>query len=416
MTVKIKIENVSKIFGSKPKKVIPMIQNGASKEEILAKTGHTVGVYNACMEIHEGETFVIMGLSGSGKSTLIRCLNLLNQPTTGAIYVDGENIVDYNKTQLKLYRQKKVAMVFQHFGLFSHRTVLENIEYGLEVRGTTKEERREIALKQLENVGLKGYEHKFPDELSGGMRQRVGIARALANDPDILLMDEPFSALDPLIKREMQLELLDLQNRLQKTIIFITHDVNEAFRIGDRVAVMKDGKVEQIGTPEEILDQPANPYISEFIRDIDRSQILQAEHIMVKPFALVSLKDGLHVAVRVMQEHGISSAFVTNKKRQLQGIITIDEAIQGIKEHRALQDILSTDVKTISPTEYVKDIIPYVLELKYPLVVTDEEQIIQGIILRVHVLASLINDNTEETQPAQLSKLEEDPLMEHASH
>ncbi|WP_431028333.1 quaternary amine ABC transporter ATP-binding protein [Lysinibacillus sp. LZ02] len=408
MTVKIKIEKVLKIFGPKPKKVISMIEKGVSKEEILAKTGHTVGVYNACMDIREGETFVIMGLSGSGKSTLIRCLNLLNRPTSGAIYIDGENIVEYNKAQLKTYRQKKIAMVFQHFGLFSHRTVLENVEYGLEIRGTSKEERREIAQKQLEIVGLKGYEHQFPDELSGGMRQRVGIARALANNPDILLMDEPFSALDPLIKREMQLELLDLQNRLQKTIIFITHDVNEAFRLGDRVAVMKDGQVEQIGTPEEILDQPANDYISEFIRDIDRSQILQAEHIMSKPFGLVSLKDGLHVAVRVMQESGISSAFVTNKKRQLQGMITIDQAIQGIKEHRALHEIVVTDVKTVPPDEYVKDIIPYVLESKYPLVVTNEEQVIQGIILRVHVLASLINDYTEETEPLPLTRVEED--------
>ena len=293
MTVKLKLENVSKIFGPRPKKIIPMVENGVAKEEILAKTGHTVGVYNASMEIMKGETFVIMGLSGSGKSTLIRCLNLLNRPTSGAIYVDGENVVDYNKTQLKYYRQKKIAMVFQHFGLFSHRTVLENIEYGLEIRGMSKAERLAIAQKHLETVGLKGYENQFPDELSGGMRQRVGIARALANDPDILLMDEPFSALDPLIRREMQLELLDIQNRLQKTIIFITHDVNEAFKIGDRVAVMKNGKVEQIGTPEEILDKPASNYISEFIRDIDRSKILQAEHIMTKPYGLVSLKDGL---------------------------------------------------------------------------------------------------------------------------
>lgn len=396
MTVKIKIENVSKIFGPKPKKVVPLIESGASKEKILAETGHTVGVYNASMEIMEGEAFVIMGLSGSGKSTLIRCLNLLNRPTSGAIYVDGENIVMYNKTELKQYRQKKIAMVFQHFGLFSHRTVLENIVYGLEIRGASKAERQAIAQKQLENVGLKGYEHKFPDELSGGMRQRVGIARALANDPDILLMDEPFSALDPLIRREMQQELLDLQNRLQKTIIFITHDVNEAFRIGDRVAVMKDGKVEQIGTPEEILEQPANAYISEFIRDIDRSKILQAENIMVEPAGLVSLKDGLNVAVKTMRDHGISSAFVINRQRQLQGIVTIDEAIAGIKEKKTLQDVLSTDVKTVRPDEYVQDIIPYMLESKYPLAVTDENQTMKGMILRVHVLSSLISENGEE--------------------
>ena len=239
MTVKLKVENVSKIFGPRPKKIIAMVEKGVPKDEILAKTGHTVGVYNASMEIVDGGTALIMGLSGSGKSTLIRCLNLLNKPTSGAIYVDGENVVGYNKNQLKYFRQKKIAMVFQHFGLFSHRTVLENIEYGLEIRGMSKAERRQIAQKHLETVGLKGYENQYPDELSGGMRQRVGIARALANDPDILLMDEPFSALDPLIRREMQLELLDIQNKLQKTIVFITHDVNEAFKIGDRVAVMK---------------------------------------------------------------------------------------------------------------------------------------------------------------------------------
>lgn len=398
MTVKLKIENVSKIFGPRPKKIIPMIEKGISKEEILAKTGHTVGVYNASMEIMEGETFVIMGLSGSGKSTLIRCLNLLNRPTSGAIYVDGENVAGYNKTQLKYYRQKKIAMVFQHFGLFSHRTVLENIEYGLEVRGMSKVERQKIAQKHIETVGLKGYENKYPDELSGGMRQRVGIARALANDPDILLMDEPFSALDPLIRREMQLELLDIQNRLQKTIIFITHDVNEAFKIGDRVAVMKDGKVEQIGTPEEILAKPASNYISEFIRDIDRTKILQAENIMMKPFGLVSLKDGLNVATQVMRENGISSAFVTDRKRQLQGIVTIEQAIEGLRHKQTLEEVMSTDVITVAPDEYVQDIIPYVLESKYPIVVTDEDKTIRGIILRVHVLASIISDSTEETE------------------
>ncbi len=218
MAPKIKLEHISKIFGPKPKSVIPKIKSGMSKDEILAETGHTVGVYDASMEIEEGEIFVIMGLSGSGKSTLIRCFNLLNKPTDGAIRIDGEDIVKSSKQKLKEVRQKKVAMVFQHFGLFNHRTIMANVEYGLEVRNISKEERREIAQKNIESVGLKGYEDKYPDELSGGMQQRVGLARALANDPDILLMDEPFSALDPLIRREMQLELLDIQERLQKRL------------------------------------------------------------------------------------------------------------------------------------------------------------------------------------------------------
>lgn len=390
METKIKIENVSKIFGSKPKSVIPMVEKGMSKKEILEKTNHTVGVYNASMEINKGEIFVIMGLSGSGKSTLIRCFNLLNKPTSGAIHVDGEDIVRYNSSQLKKFRQDKIAMVFQHFGLFSHRTVLANVEYGLEIKNVSKEERREIALKNIEIVGLKGYEDKYPGELSGGMQQRVGLARALANDPDILLMDEPFSALDPLIRREMQLELLDLQDKLQKTIVFITHDINEAFKLGDRVAVMKDGVVEQIGTPEEIIETPANDYISEFIKDIDRSKVLQAEHVMIKSSALVSLKDGLQVAVKEMQKNGISSVFVVNKHRQLQGIVTIDDAIDGIKEKKTLTDIIREDIFTVTKDEYIQDIIPKALETKFPLAVVDEDQRLIGIILRVHVLSSLV--------------------------
>ncbi|WP_153730834.1 quaternary amine ABC transporter ATP-binding protein [Sporosarcina obsidiansis] len=406
MTVKIKVENVTKIFGPRPKKVIPLIEKGASKREILDKTGHTVGVYNANMEIMEGETFVIMGLSGSGKSTLIRCFNLLNKPTSGAIYVDGENIVNYNKEQLKFFRQKKIAMVFQHFGLFSHRTVMENIEYGLEIRGLSKNERREIAQKHIETVGLKGYENQYPDELSGGMRQRVGIARALTNDPDILLMDEPFSALDPLIRREMQLELLDIQTRLQKTIIFITHDVNEAFRIGDRVAVMKDGNVEQVGTPEDLLESPANDYIIEFTREIDRSKVLQAEHIMSKPLSVMNGKDGLHVAIKNMEEQGISSVFVTNRERQLLGLVTIDQAIDGLKTRKTIDEVMSTEVVTAHPEEYVQDIIPRVLDSKYPLVVVDETNRIKGIILRVHVLASIISNSPDNEEVNQTEPIE----------
>ncbi|WP_017186049.1 quaternary amine ABC transporter ATP-binding protein [Alkalibacillus haloalkaliphilus] len=393
MSVKMKLNNVSKIFGPKPKSAIPLVEQGKSKDDILAETGNTVGVYNANLEIKEGELFVIMGLSGSGKSTLIRCLNLLNKPTTGSIEVDGEDVVKFKGEKLKHYRQKKIAMVFQHFGLFSHRTVLGNVEYGLEIRGVPIEERRKVARENLESVGLKGWEDKYPDELSGGMQQRVGLARALANDPDILLMDEPFSALDPLIRREMQLELLDLQERLQKTIIFITHDINEAFKIGDRVAVMKDGKVVQTGTPEAILEEPANDYISEFIKDIDRSKIIQAENVMMRPNAVVSLKDGLNVAVREMEANGLSSVFVTDRSRKLQGIVTIDDAIQGIKEKSSLEDVMVRQVESVTKEAYLEEIIPKAVETKYPIAVVNDEQRLEGIILRVHVLSSLISED-----------------------
>lgn len=397
MTTQIKVENVSKIFGPKPKSVIPMIKEGMSKAEILKKTNHTVGVYNASFDIKKGEVFVIMGLSGSGKSTLIRCFNLLNKPTDGSIFIDDEDITKHNKEQLKKVRQEKVAMVFQHFGLFNHRTILANVEYGLEIRNFSIEERREIALKNIETVGLKGYEDKYPDELSGGMQQRVGLARALTNDPDILLMDEPFSALDPLIRREMQLELLDIQERLQKTIIFITHDVNEAFKIGDRVAVMKDGHVEQVGTPEEIIATPANDYISEFIKDIDRSKVFQASHIMTKPNALVSMKDGLNVAVREMKENGISSVFVVERGRHIKGIVTIDDAIKGIKEQKSLEDIVRTDITIVKEDEYINDLIPKALESMFPLAVVNEENKLIGYILRVHVLSGLTSDDVDES-------------------
>ncbi|MEC5423748.1 glycine betaine/L-proline ABC transporter ATP-binding protein [Virgibacillus sp. C22-A2] len=398
MTTKIKLVNVSKIFGPKPKSVIPMIKEGMAKDEILAKTNHTVGVYDASMDIKKGEVFVIMGLSGSGKSTLIRCFNLLNKPTTGSIYIDDEDIVAYSGSQLKKVRQEKIAMVFQHFGLFSHRTIMANVEYGLEIRNVTKEERRKIAQKNIEIVGLKGYEDKYPDELSGGMQQRVGLARALANDPDILLMDEPFSALDPLIRREMQLELLDIQERLQKTIIFITHDVNEAFKIGDRVAVMKDGRVVQIGTPEEIIEAPENDYISDFIKDIDRSKVFQAEHVMIKPNALVSMKDGLNVAVKEMKENGISSVFVVDRARHIKGIVTIDDAIKGIKEKQTLEDVLRSDITIVKQDEYVNDLIPKALESMFPLAVVNKDGKLIGFILRVHVLAGLVSDDVTESE------------------
>ncbi|GAB3798639.1 quaternary amine ABC transporter ATP-binding protein [Virgibacillus kimchii] len=398
MTTKVKLQHVSKIFGPRPKSVIPMIQEGKTKAEILEETNHTVGVYDASFEIKKGEVFVIMGLSGSGKSTLIRCFNMLNKPTDGSIFVDDEDIVKYSSTQLKEFRQKKVAMVFQHFGLFNHRTILANVEYGLEIRGVSKEERRKIARKNIESVGLMGYEDKFPDELSGGMQQRVGLARALANDPDILLMDEPFSALDPLIRREMQLELLDLQERLQKTIIFITHDVNEAFKLGDRVAVMKDGRVVQVGTPEEIIEAPANDYISEFIKDIDRSKVFQAEHIMIKPNALVSIKDGLNVAVKEMKENGLSSVFVVDRGRRLKGIATIDDAVKGIKEKQTLEETMHQEITSVKSDEYVNDLIPKALESSLPLVVVDDNRKLLGIILRVHVLSGLVSEEVEETE------------------
>lgn len=390
MVVKIKVENLVKVFGNKPQSILKRLENGESKSQILKETGHTVGINNVSFEVNEGEVFVIMGLSGSGKSTLIRCLNLLNKPTAGKILIDGENIAEYTKDQLREFRQKKAAMVFQHFGLITHRTVLGNVEYGLEVRKVPKDKRQRIAKETLAAVELEGWEDKKPGELSGGMQQRVGLARALANNPDILLMDEPFSALDPLIRREIQLELLDIQSKLKKTIIFITHDVNEAFKLGDRVAVMKDGKIVQIGTPEEILTSPSDEYIEDFVRDIDRTKVIQAKNIMKKTTALVSLKDGPNVAVKEMESNGISSLFVVDANMKLQGIITIDDAVSAIKENKKLRDILRHDYFTTSPDTYIKALINQAIETKYPIVVVDEGNKFLGIIVRSSILSGLV--------------------------
>ncbi len=399
MTTKIKLEHVSKIFGPNPKSVIPLIEEGVSKEEILRETNHTVGVYDASLEIKKGEVFVVMGLSGSGKSTLIRCFNLLNVPTAGSVYIDGEDIAQGSKAELTQVRQEKVAMVFQHFGLFDHRTILANVEYGLEIRQVPKEERRKIAMKNIEIVGLKGYEHQYPQQLSGGMQQRVGLARALANDPDVLLMDEPFSALDPLIRREMQQELIDLQERLQKTIVFITHDVNEAFRLGDRIAVMKDGHVVQVGTPEEIIEEPANDYIEDFIQDIDRSKVFQAMHIMTETSVVAKVTDTLNGAVQKMRKNSISSLFVLDESNRVAGIITIDDAIKAIKQNgKTIASILKHNIVIVDEEEYVNDLIAKSLETKYPLAVVDKEETFKGIILRVHVLAGLVSEDYDEEE------------------
>lgn len=272
----LEVKHLSKIFGKKQKAALEMVKTGKNKSEIFKKTGATVGVYDASFEVKKGEIFVIMGLSGSGKSTLVRMLNRLIEPSAGSILLEGKDISTMSADQLREVRRHDINMVFQSFALFPHKTILENTEFGLELRGVPKEERQRLAEKALDNSGLLDFKDQYPNQLSGGMQQRVGLARALANSPKILLMDEAFSALDPLIRREMQDELLDLQDSMKQTIIFISHDLNEALRIGDRIALMKDGQIMQIGTGEEILTNPANDFVREFVEDVDRSKVLTA--------------------------------------------------------------------------------------------------------------------------------------------
>ena len=280
---KIEINNVYKIFGSNPSKILPMVKDGATKDEILENTGHTVGLDNVSLKIEEGETFVCMGLSGSGKSTLIRHLNRLIDPTDGEILIEGTNVMNLNKEQLIEFRRHKMSMVFQRFGLFPHKTVIQNVGYGLEMQGKAEEERNKISMEKINAVGLNGFENQYPAQLSGGMQQRVGLARALATDTDIMLMDEAFSALDPLIRSDMQKQLIDLQSQLKKTIVFITHDLDESLRLGDHIGILNAGKLVQVGTPEEIIMNPADDYVKAFVKDVNRAKVIKAKIIMKKP-------------------------------------------------------------------------------------------------------------------------------------
>tara|TARA_B100000989_G_scaffold30891_1_gene19726 strand:+ start:43 stop:1068 length:1026 start_codon:yes stop_codon:yes gene_type:complete len=280
---KIEINNVYKIFGNNPNSVLPQVKEGATKDDILENTGHTVGLDNVSLKIEEGETFVCMGLSGSGKSTLIRHLNRLIDPTDGEILIEGTNVMNLNKEQLIEFRRHKMSMVFQRFGLFPHKTVIQNVGYGLEMQGKAEEERNKISMEKINAVGLSGFENQYPAQLSGGMQQRVGLARALATDTDIMLMDEAFSALDPLIRSDMQKQLIDLQSQLKKTIVFITHDLDESLRLGDHIGILNAGKLVQVGTPEEIIMNPADDYVKAFVKDVNRAKVIKAKIIMKKP-------------------------------------------------------------------------------------------------------------------------------------
>ena len=396
--VKVQVKHLTKVFGKRSQAALKMVQEGRPKTEIVEKTGATVGVYDANFDVNEGEIFVIMGLSGSGKSTLIRLINRLIEPTSGDIYIDGKDIAKMDKDELREVRRRKMSMVFQNFGLFPHRTILENTEFGLEVRGVSKEERTALAEKALENSGLIAFKDQYPGQLSGGMQQRVGLARALANDPEILLMDEAFSALDPLIRREMQDELIDLQANVQKTIIFITHDLNEALRIGDRIALMKDGQIMQIGTGEEILTNPANDYVREFVEDVDRSKVLTASNIMVPALTTNIELDGPMVALQRMKTEEVSMLLAVDKRRQLRGYITADEAHRARKRGLSLKEVMTEEINTISKDMLVSDIFNVIYDSPMPLAVVENDRLL-GVVIRgrvIEALAGTTDFNEEE--------------------
>ncbi len=404
----ITVKNLYKIFGKKPEKAIPLLQNGTSKEEILEKTGQTVAIDNASFEVKKDETFVIMGLSGSGKSTVLRCLNRLIEPTRGSIFIgeDQINILEIKQEELRNLRRRRMSMVFQNFGLFPHRSVLNNVAYGLEIGGMEKQERNEKAMQSIEMVGLKGYENMKPKELSGGMQQRVGLARALANDPEILLMDEAFSALDPLIRADMQDELLELQAKMKKTIVFITHDLDEALKLGDRIAIMKDGAIVQIGSPEKILTEPATDYVRAFVQNVDRTKIISAKTIMRKAPTVNFKKDGPGVAVRKMKNIGTSTVYVVDSDRKYKGIVTIDDANDLMEKNvKDLSSIIRNDAGRTSPDTPIKQLLSMALSSTYPVAVLDEEELLLGIVNRASIISE-VNLNDPEYDTSEVDKQE----------
>ncbi len=393
---KLKVSNLTKIYGHNTDKALEMVLKGEDNERIRAKTKQVVGVRDASFSVDDGESFVIMGLSGSGKSTLLRCINQLIKPTAGHVYLDGQDLTKISSHELIEIRRKKMGMVFQRFALLPNRTILDNVGYGLEVQGTAKNVRMSQAKEALNLVGLKGWEDYYPNNLSGGMQQRVGIARALATNPDILLMDEPFSALDPLIRQDMQDELLEIQKKLHKTIIFITHDLDEALKIGDRIALMKDARIVQMGEPEDILLSPASAYVARFVENVNRSKALNASAVMVKPRVIVYPKDGPRAALRIMEKYGISSVFVVNREGILIGYVRAEDAAElAEKGQRELDGIIQNDVPTALPDTPLAELLDVMAYTKIPMAVVDEERNLKGILVRGSVIAGLAGDRRD---------------------
>ncbi|WP_324292199.1 glycine betaine/L-proline ABC transporter ATP-binding protein ProV [Halarcobacter sp.] len=384
---KLIVKNVFKVFGDEPKKALKMLDSGKSKDEIFKKTGMTIGVQDASFEIYEGEIFVIMGLSGSGKSTLVRLLNRLIEPTSGKIYIDETDVTNLSDKELIDIRRKKISMVFQSFALMPHMNILDNVSFGLELSGVDKESRYEAAQAALEQVGLKNHGLSYPDELSGGMQQRVGLARALANNPDIMLMDEAFSALDPLIRTEMQDELLELQSNSKRTIVFISHDLDEAIRIGDRIAIMQNGEISQIGTPEDIINNPANDYIKSFFKGVDVTSVLNASHIAKKVRSTIVNKEGTGVktALQYISDFDDDYAYFVEKSGKYIGLLTLDSLKEQKKLGGTIHDAI-IDEKPIDENLQISEFITDIAEHVYPTAVIDEKGKYKGTISKSRLL------------------------------
>ncbi|WP_110647732.1 quaternary amine ABC transporter ATP-binding protein [Salinicola peritrichatus] len=387
---KIQVRNLSKVFGGDTKKALELRDEGLKRTQIFEKTGQTLGLSNINFDVREGELLVIMGLSGSGKSTLIRCLNRLIEPTEGDIIIEGENIPQLNDKALLHCRRRHFSMVFQNFALFPHRSVQMNAEYGLEIRGIPKAERAAKAKNALRQVGLEGWENAYPSQLSGGMQQRVGLARALANDSSVLLMDEAFSALDPLIRRDMQQELIELQHRMKKTTIFITHDLDEALNIGDRIILLRDGEIVQIGTPEEILTRPADDYVARFTEGVDKSRVVTSRRAMRPVRATARDDDGPRTVIHKMGENSLDSIYVVDRERKLLGIVEVEQVEAAAKAGKeSIRDLIATDFPSVGPDEPLSSLYSMFNGKSYPIAVVDDDRRLLGVVVKGAVLEQL---------------------------
>jgi len=378
----ISVKNLYKLFGNESKTHMQRVHEGQSKEQILEETGHTLGLKDINLDIKRGEIFVIMGLSGSGKSTLIRHFNRLIDPTEGQIFVDGVDVMSLSQKELEQFRRHKMSMVFQRFGLLPHKTVLDNVGFGLKVQGLSSTQWKSKAREWLETVGLGGYENQYPSQLSGGQQQRVGLARALCTDADVLLMDEAFSALDPLIRSEMQDQLIELQEQLHKTIVFITHDLDEALRLGDRIAILKDGELVQQGAPVEILLKPATDYVEAFVKDVNRARALTVENVMRPPSNRISAET-IGEALEQMKRLPKDYAYYSNEEG-FQGVLLQDQLEQAMEqqgENPCCEELL-VDVPAISPDATLENVIANAMDTEIPLPVVDDEGDLQGSLSR----------------------------------
>lgn len=399
---KIEISGIYKIFGPNPKRYLKAIHQGLSKDELLADTGHTLGLQDVNLSIEEGELFVIMGLSGSGKSTLIRHINRLIDPTAGSIRIDGENVLNLSQNELIQLRRHKMSMVFQRFALFPHKTVLDNVAYGLTVQGIDKKNARIIATDWLGQVGLQGFADQHPHELSGGMQQRVGLARALATNPDILLMDEAFSALDPLIRKEMQDLLMKLQQQLHKTIVFITHDLDEALRLGNRIAILKDGALVQQGDPQDILLTPQNDYVADFVKDVNRGKVLNAHHVLAKPVSTLPTNTTVAKARGWMMRHGFDYATVL-EGNYLKGIVTLND-LQSATDETIGERV--SPVTSVLETADLESLMPRMIRDTLPIAVTTDSGEFVGWVSRNKVIRLISPAQSAEGKAPLTSRME----------